>query len=214
MKDFKFVNNTEYPIYIEGITAGKKITFNVYGVETRDPSRTVEYISETVSQTEPATKLNATGDNFGHISTSQSSHKGLVAQLWKVVYKNGVEESREVINHSTYNASPRIVNVGTANASPEAMNELNAAIAANDEGAVRAVIAKYASANPPEGGGAGDQPDGTGEGVLPDPNQPADGQPTEQQPPAEGQPTEQQPPAEQQPTEQQPSEGQPAPENQ
>lgn len=213
-KDFKFVNNTEYPIYIEGITAGKKITFNVYGVETRDPSRTVEYISETVSQTEPATKLNATGDNFGHISTSQSSHKGLVAQLWKVVYKNGVEESREVINHSTYNASPRIVNVGTANASPEAMNELNAAIAANDEGAVRAVIAKYASANPPEGGGAGDQPDGTGEGVLPDPNQPADGQPTEQQPPAEGQPTEQQPPAEQQPTEQQPSEGQPAPENQ
>ncbi len=171
-KDLKFKNNTQYPIYIEGVTAGKKITFNIYGVETRDPARTVDYVSETVSQTEPVTKLAATGDNFGSIFTSQSSHKGLVAQLWKVVYKNGVEESREVINHSNYSMSPRIVSVGTANASPEALNELNAAIAANDEGAAKAVIAKYASGqNPADQQPQEPQPGGE------QPQQPQEGQP-------------------------------------
>ena len=36
-KDFKFKNSTEYPIYIEGYTTSdKKITFNIYGKETRD----------------------------------------------------------------------------------------------------------------------------------------------------------------------------------
>ena len=36
-KDFKFVNNLDYPIYIEGYTGGKQVTFVIYGVETRDP---------------------------------------------------------------------------------------------------------------------------------------------------------------------------------
>ena len=33
-KDFRFVNNTDYPIYIEGIIKNKQITFNIYGKET------------------------------------------------------------------------------------------------------------------------------------------------------------------------------------
>ena len=33
-KDFTFVNNYEYPIYIEGYTENKRITFNIYGKET------------------------------------------------------------------------------------------------------------------------------------------------------------------------------------
>lgn len=189
-KDLKFVNNLEYPIYIEGITEGKKITFNIYGVETRSPSRTVEYVSETVSETPPTTKLSASGANFGSISTTQSAHKGLVAKLWKVVYQDGVEVSRDPVNQSTYQMSPRIVSVGTGNATPEALNELNAAIAANDEGAARAVIAKYGSAgvaqpeDPAVAAGS--------EGVIP----PTEGQPQEGQP-AEGQP--QQDPAAQEP---------------
>lgn len=195
-KDFKFVNNTQYPIYIEGITAGKKITFNIYGVETRDEARSVEYISETVTETAATVQLVATADNFGTITTTQSAHKGVVAQLWKVVYKNGVEESREVVNKSTYNMSPKIISIGTANASPEAMNEINAAIAANDEAAARGIVERYvAVAN---ASGAAVAPEAA-EGVVADPAV----QPTEQQP-TEQQPTEQQP-AEQQPAEQQPA---------
>ena len=46
-KDFKFVNSTEYPIYIEGYTTSdKKITFNIYGKETRDKNRTISFESQ------------------------------------------------------------------------------------------------------------------------------------------------------------------------
>ncbi len=42
-KNFRFVNSTEHPIYIEGFTTpDKHITFTIYGVETRDPSHRVE----------------------------------------------------------------------------------------------------------------------------------------------------------------------------
>ena len=39
--DFKFTNSTEHPVYIEGYTSGKRITFNIYGIETRDPGHRV-----------------------------------------------------------------------------------------------------------------------------------------------------------------------------
>ena len=206
-------NNEKIIIYdekniveFEGITEGKTITFNIYGVETRDSSRSVEYVSETVSETEPTTQLRATSDNFGSISKTQSSHKGVVAQLWKIVYNNGVEQSREVVNHSTYSMSPTVIRVGTANASPEALNELNAAIAANDEAAARAVIGKYAAAATTANEEAV-SPDAAAEGVVTDPATAAEQTPAEGQQPAEQQ-QEQAQPEEQQPAEQQ--QGQPA----
>ena len=179
-KDFKFVNNTDYPIYIEGITHDKKITFNIYGVETRSENRSVEFVSETVSETEPTVKLEPTGDVLGHIATSQSAHKGVVAQLWKIVYDNGVEVSREVINKSTYSMSPKTISIGTAGASAECMNELNAAIAANDEALARAIVAKYAV--PAEVSQPAVGVDPGAEGVV-DNSQPAEApQPQPQQP--------------------------------
>lgn len=142
-KDFKFVNNTDAPVYVEGITAGKKITFNIYGAETRSSARTVEYVSETVEETEPVTEITTTADaGFGSIS-SQSAHKGIVAKLWKVVKENGQEVSRTEVNTSKYAMTPRKYVVGTANASPEAMAELEAAIAGQNIDAVKAVIGKY-----------------------------------------------------------------------
>ena len=35
-KDLKFKNNTDVPILIEAYTKGRKITFNIWGYETRD----------------------------------------------------------------------------------------------------------------------------------------------------------------------------------
>ena len=39
-KDFKFTNNTDAPIYIEGYTKDRKVTFNIYGEEYRPANRT------------------------------------------------------------------------------------------------------------------------------------------------------------------------------
>ena len=145
-KDFKFVNNTDAPIYIEGYTSGKNVYFNIYGEETRPANRKVTYESEVVSEQDPGTQFVATGDPVGTMSVSQGKHVGYVAQLWKVVTVDGVEESREVFNKSTYKASPKIVNVGTASEDPNASATIGAALATGDEGTIYAAVAQFTAA--------------------------------------------------------------------
>lgn len=145
-KDFKFVNNLDYPIYIEGYTQDKKITFNIYGVETRPEGREVTFESEVLSTT-PAEGEKVVGDSskpVGYISI-QSAHTGYVAQLWKVVTVDGVEESREVINKSTYKTVPRTAAVGTATTDANVSNAIQAAIATQSISYVQAVLAGTAT---------------------------------------------------------------------
>lgn len=144
-KDLCFKNNQEYPIYIEGYTVGKNLYFNIYGNEVRPENRVVAYESEVVSRQDPGVQFVATGDPVGYIAVAQSAHVGYVARLWKVVTVNGVEESREIVNKSTYNASPKIVHVGTASADPNVSAAIGAAIATGDEATVYAAVAPYAA---------------------------------------------------------------------
>ena len=75
-KDFKFVNNTEAPIYIEGTTTDdKQISFTIYGVETRQSNRQVSYESEVISKTYPDSEVIYTDASLpvGSISV-QSAH--------------------------------------------------------------------------------------------------------------------------------------------
>lgn len=145
-KDFRFVNNQDYPIYIEGYCANKKVTFNVYGKETRPSNRKVRFESEIVSQ-EPATiqfNLNETLP-IGYINVDQGAHLKTSARLWKIVTVDGVEQSREIFNKSSYIGSPRMITVGTAGASAEQLGALGAAVATNDEATVRATVASFAA---------------------------------------------------------------------
>lgn len=129
-KDFRFVNNLQNPVYIEGVTEGKQITFTIYGVEQRDPSRVVRYESETLSTTHPDHEVitPTTGQGVGYISV-ESAHIGYTAQLWKVVEENGVEVSREVINKSSYKVSPRSAVVGVNTDNPIYAQRINAVVA-------------------------------------------------------------------------------------
>lgn len=144
-KDFKFVNNTNYPIYIEGITTpDKQITFTIYGVETRDSNREVIYESVVLERNVPEEEVIYANESLplGYCSV-QSAHVGYKAQLWKVVKVDGVEVSREQVNSSAYNKSPRNATVGTATADPEAYNAIMAAIATNNIDQVKAVAGAY-----------------------------------------------------------------------
>lgn len=129
-KDFRFINNTDHPIYIEGTTSGKNITFTIYGVETRSADRTVEYVSETLAENVPTTEkiIADAGQGVGYISI-QSAHIGYRARLWKVVYENGVEVSREEVNNSSYSMSPRTAVVGTNTDNPDFNARIQDAIA-------------------------------------------------------------------------------------
>ncbi len=85
-KDIKITNNYSTPIYIEGTTAGKTLTFTIYGKETRPANRKVEYISETLSKTDPGAPQQKVDHSLmpGQTKKVQSAHIGYKSRLWKV----------------------------------------------------------------------------------------------------------------------------------
>ena len=157
-KDFKFVNNLDYPIYIEGYTSDKKITFVIYGVETRDSGHKVRYESEVLSTTEPdSEKIIADSSQGVGFVDVQSAHIGYKAQLWKIVEENGEEVSREVINTSNYKMTPRTATVGTKTDNAVYANRIQVAIASGsidtvkaEAAAIRAEVAAAANMTPEE----------------------------------------------------------------
>ena len=150
-KDFRFVNNTDYPIYIEGHTENKQITFTIYGKETRDAGHEVRYESKVLEVINPpADQIYADASQpIGYIIT-ESAHIGYKAQLWKVVTENGVEVSREQVNSSSYKMVPRSATVGTATADPQAYEEIMAAIGTANIDHVKNVIAILTAPAPAE----------------------------------------------------------------
>ncbi len=167
-KDFRFVNNTDAPIYIEGYTTDdKQICFTIYGMETRDSGHQVRYESEIVSRTSPDTEVIYVdaGAPIGSVVV-QSAHIGYKANLWKIVTENGEEVSREMINSSTYKMVPRTATVGVATEDPNAYNEIMAAIGTNNIDHVKNVAAALAAAAAPTAAEVpADQPAAPAEGV-------------------------------------------------
>ncbi len=143
VKDLKFKNNTEAPIYIEGYADGSTVGFRIYGQETRDPDREISFVSETTGTTPATTEFKATDAAIGTVTKVQSSHDGKTAQLWKVVTVNGVEQSRELFNTTTYEMSPTIYEVGTASGNAEAVAAIKAAIETNDLETIKAAAAQW-----------------------------------------------------------------------
>lgn len=140
-KDFRFKNNLDHPVYIEGYTKNKKVTFNIYGKETRAEGREVKYESEVLEVINPTTdSIYADSSRpIGYIVT-ESAHTGYKARLWKIVTEDGVEVSREQINSSSYKMSPRSATVGTSTGDANAYNEIMAAIGTGSIDHVKNVI--------------------------------------------------------------------------
>ncbi len=140
--DLKIKNNSDVPIYIEAVTNGGKLSFTVYGKETRPSGRTVSYVSEVLSTSDPGAKFITTGDAVGYMKKEVSVHMGMKAKLWKVVTENGTEVSREQFNKSSYKASPAVYHVGIGGDNAEASAIVKNAISSKNEDTIRAAIAQ------------------------------------------------------------------------
>ncbi|MBE5875808.1 MAG: hypothetical protein E7290_02830 [Lachnospiraceae bacterium] len=140
-KDYKFRNNTDYPIYIEGHASKGKIVFNIYGKETRDSGHKVRFESEVLETIYPDHEdiIADSSQPVGYINI-ESAHIGYKARLWKIVEENGVEVSRDIMNRSTYKVSPRSAVVGTASSNPDHTSRIKSAIASGKIDTVRAEI--------------------------------------------------------------------------
>ena len=145
LKDLKFRNNLENPIYIEGTAADGTLTFNIYGKESRVSGRTVEYESETVEMVEPdETDYIAVDESIGTMYTESEGKQGRSARLWKVVTENGEEISRDIINDSYYLATDRKVAVGTASEDAAETEKMKAAIETQDLEKIEKAMAEIA----------------------------------------------------------------------
>lgn len=140
--DFRFKNPYDDPIYIFGeIDDSNLLRVVIYGKETRPKDRSVEFESETLSTEEYAVTYKANSDlSFGEMQYTGNPHTGREARLWKVVYEDGKEVSREVFNTSTYEKSDEVIEIGTAGGSASAVSALESAIAEQDIDAINSVI--------------------------------------------------------------------------
>lgn len=141
--DFRFTNNLSSPVYIEGSTYNGSITFTIYGVETRASNRKISFVSETLSET-PSEGIKVKEDPSQPVGSVQTTpgHTGYTARLWKVVTVDGVEQSRDIFNNSTYNMTPTYVKVGTAG---NVTQELKDAMASQDVDAIKKAAADAAA---------------------------------------------------------------------
>ena len=153
-KDLKFKNNTESPIYVEGYISGGKVTFTIYGEETRPAGRKVSFVSETTSRTPAKVEFVATSAPVGTINKVAEPRDAIKARVWKIVTENGVQVSKEVFNTSNYRSSVGKYEVGIGTDNAEAKTIVQNAIATQNEATIRAAVAQaqaiIANAQKPE----------------------------------------------------------------
>lgn len=146
-KDLKITNNKDFPVYIEGYTTPEKtITFNVYGKETRPENREISFKSEVLERNVPEVEnIIQDGSKPVGYTAITSAHVGIKAKYIKEVRVDGVLESSEDINKSSYKMVPRTLVVGTATANPEVAEQLQAAIATGSIDHVRSTAKALAA---------------------------------------------------------------------
>ena len=140
VKDLKFRNNTDAPILIEGSVSGGYVTFTVYGHDTRDPNRRVEFETETYNVEVAETIYKGTADPVGYMMTTNFGHNGMNATLWKIVYQNGQEVSREEFNTSVYRKTDTTIDVGTVLSNGTMSSNVMRAINTQDLNKINAAI--------------------------------------------------------------------------
>ncbi len=112
-QDFKFNNNTYFPVKITAYTSGKNVYVSIVGTKP-DKTLKVDIETETVSTTEPPVKTEEDPTMYvGETKVTQNGSKGYVVDAYRVVYSNGQEVSREKLKRSTYNATATVTKVGT-----------------------------------------------------------------------------------------------------
>lgn len=114
--DFKFTNDTEYPIYIEGYAADGVISFAVYGHDTRPENRTIEFETKTIETYEPGDPEEEEDSTLapGTRIVDQGAYTGYYTELWKYIYEDGELVDSVKVNGSNYEAEPAKVRVGPA----------------------------------------------------------------------------------------------------
>lgn len=113
--DLKIRNTTGHALYIEAYVTGHDLYVNFYGVDNRDPKRTVSYRSVTISESEAQVDdQEDTSLRAGTVVWLQPIHKAIVADVYKDVYYDGALQSSEYLRRDSYKAGLAVRRYGPA----------------------------------------------------------------------------------------------------
>ena len=102
--DFKFKNNTDYPVKIVTSSENRKLIVSIIG-GAYNPSRTVTISNTVVSTISPQENITINTDlPAGTKIVTSTGKNGYVVDTYKTVYENGVKVSSKKITRSTYRA--------------------------------------------------------------------------------------------------------------
>lgn len=111
--DFKFMNNTPYPLYIYGEVKGNQVRFSIYG-KNENKGRQIKIKTEILKKIEP--KIKIIEDSSLPVGTKIVEKKaipGYVVRSYRVIVENGKEVLVEPLYTDTYRASDGVTRVGT-----------------------------------------------------------------------------------------------------
>lgn len=112
--DYKFKNTYDFPIYIQGNTSGKVVTYSIYGDPSALNGRTYDMASEILETIPPETKVvDDSSLPVGQEVTEGAGMTGYRARAYQITYENGSEVNREVVSTDTYASVGIVVKKGT-----------------------------------------------------------------------------------------------------
>lgn len=108
--DYRFKNNTEYPIKLEVTSGNSKVSVKIIGTQTT-ANKEVKISTKTLSHTPFETQrvIDSTLP-VGTEKVDSNGYTGYKTESYRVVYINGVEVSRTFENSSTYTKYDKIIN--------------------------------------------------------------------------------------------------------
>lgn len=104
--DFKFKNNTDWPIFIIAGYANRKVTVSIYGMSLgADTSIDLESVTTRVlPQPQGTNYVINTSLAIGESKRTVTGRKGYIVETWKVWTQGGREIKRELLFTTTYKA--------------------------------------------------------------------------------------------------------------
>lgn len=102
--DFKFRNNTDWPIFIVSYYKNRKVTVEIYGMYLGD-GVTIDLESVVTKTTRPPSDVKYVQNTslpVGTQKTTIEARTGYQVETYKIWYQNGQEISRELLCKSTY----------------------------------------------------------------------------------------------------------------
>ena len=109
--DFKFKNNTDYPVFLITYYENRKMSAEIWGM-TLGEGVSIDLESQVIRTMDPPTEVKYVYNAqlpYGTNKITVKARTGYVVETYKVWYKNGEEFKREILHTSTYKAYQQTV---------------------------------------------------------------------------------------------------------